>query len=252
MKKAEYHRYLASREWALLKQQLRLRSAGKCERCVAGAYEQTHHVTYERLGREELSDLLAVCEACHAFLSARSAFDPLRPRDVDEEGNVACYCGSTEMEFEEAIPLYSVPDVPALVLGMRVRCSNGHRLQVELHAAGGVFVAVAPYRCETNRESAIELRRDLPRAEAEQAEEAQCPIGHVRITEALIISGRSSGGGWTRAQLEIIGVPWPPSHGWIHRALGRSIPKEQAAEFVALTGTGRKRRARKEMCLGNA
>lgn len=65
-----YHGYLATREWALLKRQLRLRSHGVCENCHRRPYEETHHVTYERLGHEELTDLMAVCRLCHEYFSA--------------------------------------------------------------------------------------------------------------------------------------------------------------------------------------
>lgn len=78
MTRAERHAYLASREWALLKEQVRVRSGGCCERCAVGDHEQTHHVTYERLGHERLDDLLGVCEACHLYLSGKSDDDPAR------------------------------------------------------------------------------------------------------------------------------------------------------------------------------
>jgi hypothetical protein len=71
----DYHRYMASREWAIKKRQIRERSDGKCERCRA-PQEATHHLTYERLGDEWLSDLLAVCSPCHEFLSGMRDDDP--------------------------------------------------------------------------------------------------------------------------------------------------------------------------------
>jgi hypothetical protein len=77
MNKSEYQKYLASREWALKKEQLRTRSRGNCERCRRGKYESTHHLTYERTGDEPISDLLAVCNACHKFLSGKSDTDPV-------------------------------------------------------------------------------------------------------------------------------------------------------------------------------
>jgi len=72
-----YKRYLASREWALLKERIRMRSDGWCERCHAGPHEDTHHLTYERIGHEKDEDLLGVCRACHEWLSAKSTQDPL-------------------------------------------------------------------------------------------------------------------------------------------------------------------------------
>jgi hypothetical protein len=76
MDKSEYHKYLASREWALLKNQVNKRSGGKCERCMVGNYDSTHHITYERIGHEKIEDILAVCEGCHKFLSGKSSADP--------------------------------------------------------------------------------------------------------------------------------------------------------------------------------
>jgi hypothetical protein len=76
LNKAEYHRYLASREWALLKQSVRERSHGTCERCRRRPHDHTHHVTYEPIGQERLDDLLGVCEPCHMFLSGIALHDP--------------------------------------------------------------------------------------------------------------------------------------------------------------------------------
>lgn len=72
----DYGRYLASREWALLREAVRRRSRGRCERCPHGRHDETHHLTYERIGHERLEDLLGVCRACHAFLSGKSDVDP--------------------------------------------------------------------------------------------------------------------------------------------------------------------------------
>jgi hypothetical protein len=69
-------RYCASREWALLKQAVRQRSGGKCERCGIGSHDATHHLSYKRFGREKLEDLQALCEACNLFLSGLSNKDP--------------------------------------------------------------------------------------------------------------------------------------------------------------------------------
>lgn len=73
-----YKRYLASREWALLKQAVHKRARGTCERCpTSNAIAAVHHLTYERIGREELADLQAVCAGCHVYLSGHSDVDPV-------------------------------------------------------------------------------------------------------------------------------------------------------------------------------
>jgi hypothetical protein len=76
MNKSSYQKYLASREWALLKEKIKKRSGGDCERCLFGEHQSTHHITYERTGNERLEDLLGVCEKCHKFLSGKSDYDP--------------------------------------------------------------------------------------------------------------------------------------------------------------------------------
>lgn len=54
-----------------------------------------------------------------------------------------------------------------------------------------------------------------------------------RITEDLLSLGRSDAGGWTRAQLALLAVPWPPVKGWKEAVLGADIPDEVAAAFIA-------------------
>lgn len=71
--------YMASREFALLREAVRKRCGGICERCHRSKMTQTHHLTYERYGHELLTDLLGVCGPCHLFLSAKSDFDPAAP-----------------------------------------------------------------------------------------------------------------------------------------------------------------------------
>lgn len=77
MNRSERHRYYASREWAILKEQVRERSGGRCERCGNRPYEQTHHLTYERLGNELLEDLQGLCAPCHEYVSGKRHEDPL-------------------------------------------------------------------------------------------------------------------------------------------------------------------------------
>lgn len=53
------------------------------------------------------------------------------------------------------------------------------------------------------------------------------------ITEEFLALGRSTAGGWTKAQLALLGVPWPPVAGWKATILGKSINDEAVAAFVA-------------------
>lgn len=60
----EYTSYMQSPAWQRKRLQILNRSGGRCETCGRAA-TQVHHLTYERLGNEYMSDLLAVCEPCH-------------------------------------------------------------------------------------------------------------------------------------------------------------------------------------------
>jgi 5-methylcytosine-specific restriction endonuclease McrA len=87
-----YERVLESRRWRDLKwrriRHARFRCEGTCGyeyrgRFARGALRvfELHHVTYARLGREELSDVRVLCSTCHAVehnLVPREAARPLR------------------------------------------------------------------------------------------------------------------------------------------------------------------------------
>jgi hypothetical protein len=62
----DYENHLLSPGWKSLRKLILNRSGGVCERegCDRMAVH-IHHLTYERLGREDLSDLLALCFDCH-------------------------------------------------------------------------------------------------------------------------------------------------------------------------------------------
>jgi len=77
MNKSEYYQYLASREWALLKEAVKGRSGSRCERCRVKDSSAVHHLTYERVGNENLDDLIDLCRDCHRFLSGKQNEDML-------------------------------------------------------------------------------------------------------------------------------------------------------------------------------
>ena len=59
-----YRRYLLSDAWKA-KRKAVLRAAGfRCRRCGARATE-VHHETYKRIYKERITDLTALCRACH-------------------------------------------------------------------------------------------------------------------------------------------------------------------------------------------
>lgn len=99
----DYKRYLASREWALLREAVRLRAGlgipawaadAYCERCRLHRLAATHHLTYERIGHEDLN---GVCRGCHAYLSGKSEDDPVDEALANEEEELVSWTAMLRM-----------------------------------------------------------------------------------------------------------------------------------------------------------
>jgi 5-methylcytosine-specific restriction endonuclease McrA len=71
-----YEKHIRSARWRNIRRDvLRLRG-NTCERCMepqAPSSLEVHHVTYERLGRERMSDLRVLCRDCHAMEDLKRA-----------------------------------------------------------------------------------------------------------------------------------------------------------------------------------
>ena len=65
MNKTQYHAYLRSPEWQALRLRVLKRDGYKCAHCGASKPLDVHHKTYERVGRERMRDLVALCRECH-------------------------------------------------------------------------------------------------------------------------------------------------------------------------------------------
>lgn len=62
---AWYDEYLRSDEWKQRRHQVLQRAGGMCEGCLKRSATQVHHLTYDRVGKEMLFDLVAICDICH-------------------------------------------------------------------------------------------------------------------------------------------------------------------------------------------
>lgn len=60
----------------------------------------------------------------------------------------------------------------------------------------------------------------------------------VEVTPDLIAAGASVANGYTRRQVELLGLGWPPPRGWKRSIVGTSVSREAATEFVRLAGAG--------------
>lgn len=67
----DYNAYMASPEWAEVKRRYRASLRPQdCGLCGTDQNIQIHHMTYDRIGEEELADLAALCGDCHSMLHA--------------------------------------------------------------------------------------------------------------------------------------------------------------------------------------
>ena len=62
----KYDKYLLSEHWRLVKQAYYSSDRPQvCAKCGAEHDRDLHHLTYERIGRELLDDLICLCRSCH-------------------------------------------------------------------------------------------------------------------------------------------------------------------------------------------
>jgi len=66
-----YNGYLKSQAWFEKKEAVHKRAEYTCEICKTATSFQVHHLTYERVGNENMEDLIAVCASCHEELHNR-------------------------------------------------------------------------------------------------------------------------------------------------------------------------------------
>jgi hypothetical protein len=68
----------------------------------------------------------------------------------------------------------------------------------------------------------------------------------MKITKQFLESGMSNPGAWTREQLELIGVSWPPRKGWKKQLIGKEISPWDAELFLSLNKKPKTRQANKQ------
>lgn len=63
--KVVYAEYIKSKSWAKKRNKIFKRDNYLCIICSSNKNLQAHHLTYDRLGYEKLTDLITVCTICH-------------------------------------------------------------------------------------------------------------------------------------------------------------------------------------------
>ena len=85
----EYVQYLQSPRWRTIRIAVRLRAKGRCEICRRNPGREAAHITYERIFREPMEDLLWLCPSCHRDLDQaprESTMPPHPPAHVGGRG----------------------------------------------------------------------------------------------------------------------------------------------------------------------
>ena len=59
-----------------------------------------------------------------------------------------------------------------------------------------------------------------------EIEKSTARTGWVRVAREDILRLRSAAGGWSRAQLALLGVPWPPPAGWLDQLEGSLVSRD--------------------------
>ena len=65
MNKQKYREYLKSDHWKNFRIEYYKANERKCIECGSTNDLNLHHLTYERLGREKLEDVVCLCNTCH-------------------------------------------------------------------------------------------------------------------------------------------------------------------------------------------
>ena len=65
-RKRNHTKFLASKEWAVIRCDIFTVRGGKCEYCGSKRSLQIHHISYDNFGgNEEPEDLVILCSSCH-------------------------------------------------------------------------------------------------------------------------------------------------------------------------------------------
>lgn len=71
-KKFDYQTYLKSPSWDRKRRKVLKRDEYRCQLNYSHTGKlHVHHKTYERIGKERLSDLITLCESCHRLIHGK-------------------------------------------------------------------------------------------------------------------------------------------------------------------------------------
>ena len=56
------------------------------------------------------------------------------------------------------------------------------------------------------------------------------------VTRNFLLKHRTKEQAWTKAQMDVLGLPWPPKKGWIGRIKDMELDQQQVEDFIKGAG----------------
>jgi hypothetical protein len=137
-----YEKHLQSTKWAATRKATLKRDRNQCQTCLSTESLEVHHKTYERLGNEDLADLITLCSECHSAIT-----EVIRRRRY-------------------SVKAISVSDYQALFITPKERIGNVSKIEVSAYIGSPGY---SPQRansgsdeqvCQAIEASIIEARQD--------------------------------------------------------------------------------------------
>jgi hypothetical protein len=229
--------FLQTRSWLEARYHALRKYNGVCQSCGRGPKQRVFlnvdHIKNRRDHPElalDLTNLQVLCNRCNAGKGNSDSTD-WRMTGVPY--------GEAKLRFIKIMTAENVP-IPAkkspCELANAYRSHYGLPLFEDNHGAGATYIqsvvsgALPTLRRQLTPEA--KLNRRLRRKAKRRLKLATGET--IKITPQLIAEGKSSKGGWSRRQLELLGVVWPPQNGWHKIVIGTPIRVGEADEFVRL------------------
>ena len=70
----DYYKYIKTQAWEEMRQKVFRRDGYKCVICNEAKDLNVHHITYENLGAEKVSDLVTLCRNCHENIHSGQSY----------------------------------------------------------------------------------------------------------------------------------------------------------------------------------
>ena len=83
MYRPEYEKYLMSSDWQEKRAERFEKDGNRCVCCGAEKALQAHHITYERVGHEDIDDLVTLCADCHKTVHRIAAAYQVEAADIE-------------------------------------------------------------------------------------------------------------------------------------------------------------------------